>query len=262
MNKVLLILLLCPYIIGQTIYAPKTIVIPKTTVSEGTTGSGTAPTFIADSTNSSFCVGVATCAAASFTPNTNDLIWVQVFTPSGTTINSPTDTCGTSGGASNTYTADSTNTTKGALFHTLVGFGKACVVTANIGTPAGNEIVYAQIWRGVNQTTPIFSNTLGNQASNGTGTDGVTSNAGTGTTISSNQSNDILAGAAVDCSGGPETISAGTGFTLTNTPALVGNCIVAGEQKTVATASSGLAATFTSNVSTFRMTSALVIQHP
>lgn len=229
----------------------------------GSGGGGTAPTHVTDSTNGSSCVGVATCNAASFSGTAGQLIVVFVFTSSSNTINAPTDNCGSSGGASDTYTSLASNSTHSVLYSTLIGATKTCTVTANIGaTPTGNIIIALSTWSGVNATTPVFASTIGNQSSNSTGSNGVTSNAGTGGTISTGQANNVLAGLTADCAGSAETLTAGTGFTLTNTPGFVGNCQYGSENETVASISSGLAATYTSSISVFRNTAAYTVQHP
>jgi hypothetical protein len=119
--------------------------------------SGTNPTFITDVTNTSFCLNQTTCAATAFTPQTGDLILVFAYAGgSSGTISAPTDTCGTSGGASNSYTSQATNSSSwhSALYSTIVGFGKSCVVTGNYGAVSGvNLQTYVQNWRGVNGTT-------------------------------------------------------------------------------------------------------------
>jgi hypothetical protein len=252
---------------AQTVILPKTTVLAKTAVI-GAAGGGTNPTFETDVTNSSFCQNVATCAASAFTPITGDLILAFEYA-GGTSgaYSAPTDTCGTSGGASNTYTLVASNSSswKSGLYWAIVGYGKSCVVTGNFTAVSGvNEQIYVQDWRGVNATTPVYTAAIGNVNTPGTGANAVSSSLGTGSTISGTQTNNDIAGGVITCYGNADTFSAGTGYTLGGIHENVGNCNVAGEYEALSAAASGVSATFTTTGGTnnYYHTFAAVIQHP
>ncbi len=155
------------------------------------------------------CFNAQHCASGTFTPTTGNLIAVAV-PYDGATLSSVTDTCGTSGGASNTYTADASNSAnynKIAFFHTLVGFGKSCVVTANYSSGSAYSLIYLQDLTNVNQTTPVVGGqTAANYQSNpGTGANSITS-----TSVTSTQNNAYYFGFAANMGGTADTYAAGS----------------------------------------------------
>jgi hypothetical protein len=228
-----------------------------------------APTYVADVTNTSACAGgPTTCAAAAITPVTGDEFTVFVYHNTGTTISGVADTCGTSGGGSNTYgAADFSNTSAqlSSVYHVIVGYGKSCVVTATFGSPSGNAQIVVVDSRGTSTSTPVVAATIGNQNTPGTGTNAITSNAGQGSNISTGaNTNTLVIGSVVTCYGNADTFSHGTGFTIGSTNTTVGNCNVAVEYETQSATSTTIAATFTTTGGTNLNyhTMAVIVQHP
>jgi len=218
--------------------------------------------FVQDAYDSASCAGgPATCSADSITTTTNNVLYVQVAYHNAATLTSVTDTCGTSGGASNTYTADGTKTNgtayNSATFHTLVGYGKACVVTAHFSPTSANAAVYVAEASGENLTTPVGQFVINSQDNPGTGANAITS-----TNITTTQTNTLIIGSVITCWGNADSFSAGTGYTLTQN-VRTGNCNVGAEWKTFAS-SGAVAATFTTTGGTNLgvLTAATSIQHP
>lgn len=218
--------------------------------------------FVQDAYNSSACAGgPATCAADSITTTTNNVLYVQVVYHNAATLTSVTDTCGTSGGASNTYVADGTKTTgtayNSATFHVIVGFGKACVVTAHFSPTSANAAVYVAESSGENLTTPVGQFVINSQDTPGTGANAITS-----TNITITQTNTLIIGSTISCWGNADSYSAGTGYTLTRNVAS-GNCNIGAEWKTFASTGT-VAATFTTTGGTNLgdLTAATSVQHP
>ncbi len=263
--------LLCSLALGQgATVLPKTTILPKTTVFPGTAGGGgSAPTFVQDASNvtgTGICTGGAltACAAGAITTTTNNALAVAVYTDGSTSAVTVADTCGTSGGASNTYTALSAvsgqSTGNMFTFVTLVGFGKSCIVTGTRTNPSNNMIVYVQEITGVNLTTQVAANNFA-----------AARQVLPGTTLSSGnlaattaQANTYLFGVVVDCFGVADVFTQGAGFTLHGHASDGGNCDFAGESQALVSSGVNTPATFTSTQSAngLYMTAAIAIQHP
>ena len=234
------------------------------TISPGST-SVSAPTFVQDTYNTSSCAGgPATCSVAAITTTTNHALYVQVMYLHTATLTNITDTCGTSGGATNTYTSDFTYSTGSFYFsqvlHTIVGYGKSCVVTANYGGTGANTEIYVAEISGTNLTTPVVSGQaiIADQSAPGTGANAVTSG-----NITTTGTNTLIIASVEQCTGSPDSFSAGTGFTLSQNPGIIGNCTVGSEYQTFASIGS-IAGTFTTTggAGTAYMTAAVAFQHP
>jgi hypothetical protein len=228
-------------------------------------GGASAPLFVQDTYNTSACAGgPATCAAASINTTTGNFLYAEVFYQVTTTFTSFTDTCGTSGGASNTYTTIASFTgnsgAKVTIAYTQIGFGKACVVTANLGgTPANNAQDYVAEISGANTSTPVGA---GQFASAVQSTPGTGANALSSGNLTTTQTNTLVIGTTITCFGNPDSFSAGTGFTIKRN-VVSGNCNLGAEIETFAS-SGAIAAIFTTTPGTNLNynTVAVAFQHP
>lgn len=230
-----------------------------------------APTYASDvnSGGGLACYHTSTCSAAAITPATNDLLVATVgVNPAGgsATVSSISDTCGTSGGASNTYT---TGPTAGASnyhvysYWTIVGYGKSCVVKATMSGAGSEEMVHVIRVTGNNTSTPVGTSQdkAGFQSSGtaGTGANAVTSGA---LASSTTQTNTLEIGDCWDL-GNSGTLSAGTGFTGGTAHNDGGNLYYFPEYQTLSSSGSTAAATCTSSSGTGPFgTVAIAIQHP
>ena len=172
-----------------------------------------------------------------------------------------TDTCGTSGGASNTYTVKSSTASysKGAIAYALSGYGKSCTITATYSAATGGEreIIVHEITN-VNQTTPVVSNqhAITYRATPGSGTDAITSG-----NITTTQSNTYIFGAI----SGLEALgfSVGTGFTAKESRVnWSGTGYSLKSEELSKTTAGTIAATFTSAGATYYNPGIIAFQHP
>lgn len=185
-----------------------------------------APTVVQDTyggpVSTFVCASTTTCSTVSINVTAGNGLSVFVAdTASGSgspgTVSGVTDTCGTSGGASDTYTSGPTaHSGKGAAFFTIIGATKACVITAADTNAGAWLFIYAQEISGINGTTPVVTNQwAGNyQLAPGAGTDVITSGS---LASSTTQTNTLLSCVNIDSAFNGDTWTVGTGQTSVST---------------------------------------------
>jgi hypothetical protein len=223
-----------------------------------------APAFVQDTSSAAngLCYLGTTCSAVAITTTTGHLLKVTAYYVSTTTFGSITDTCGTSGGASNTYTAAASETAsynKAKSFYTLVGYGKSCIVTFNYTTAVGSSFIKVTEIAGVNQTTPVAGTQWAIQYQQPLSA-GATLSAGS---ITTTQNNAYIQCDSVDENSVNDTWTQGSGFTLHGTGYDGTVYAFAGESQALATAGAINGSFTASGTATgIYITDCMAVQHP
>lgn len=186
----------------------------------------------------------------------NALAVLVAWEASGT-LTSISDTCGTVGGGSNTYTVKSStgNYSKGAVGYTIIGASKSCTITANFSGGSTPYILVHEITN-VNQSTPVVSNQF---SINYQWNPGSAANAVTSASITTTKNETLIFAATAGQDGG---FTAGTGYVAKNTLTKYGSFSIASEQKNMVSAGSTVATFTATSGSNQALTGIIAFQRP